>query len=259
MKTPALSFTLLAAAELALASDISQYSTSPFLTSRDIPYDDTPRPLELRQNGTEYCRTFPGDADWPTDADWSALNATVGGALIKPVPRAAVCHLDWPAHYDEEKCKALIAEWNDYDQRVAHPTDLIYVYFQGTTCLPTLDAASPCTPGGVPAYVVNVTRPAQISAAIAFARDRNVRLVIKNTGHDVSGKSTAAGALSIWTHHLKGIEWMPDFAVDRYRGPAFRVGAGVTLGELYQAAEDHDVTAVGGECSVRLVLEEVLE
>jgi hypothetical protein len=47
---------------------------------------------------------------------------------------------------------------------------------------------------------VNVTNVGHIQAAINFARSQQIRLVIKNTGHDFSGKSLGGGALSIWTH-----------------------------------------------------------
>ncbi|KAL1960964.1 hypothetical protein VTO42DRAFT_4852 [Malbranchea cinnamomea] len=39
---------------------------------------------------------------------------------------------------------------------------------------------------------------------------RETRLTIKNTGHDFSGKSAGAGSLSIWTHNLKDIEFIPE-------------------------------------------------
>jgi hypothetical protein len=54
--------------------------------------------------------------------------------------------------------------------------------------------------GGYPAYVVNATNVAQIQSSVAFAKTNNIRIVIKNTGHDFLGKSLGAGALSIWTH-----------------------------------------------------------
>jgi hypothetical protein len=141
---------------------------------------------------------------------------------------------------------------SDYDCRVAHPTDIIYTYFQGDSCLPdgTLDASTPCTPGGDPSYVIKVSTPEQISAAIHFAREYSVRLIVKNTGHDVSGKSTGAGSLSIWTHNMKQIDWLPEYETEYYSGAAIRIAAGVSLEEYYQAAEDHGVTVVGGECSV---------
>ena len=49
-------------------------------------------------------------------------------------------------------------------------------------------------------YVVNVSTVAHVQAAVNFARNSGARLVIKNTGHDFSGKSGGAGALSVWTH-----------------------------------------------------------
>jgi len=56
------------------------------------------------------CRCFPGDACWPSDADWSTFNSTVGGRLIKTVPIASVCHGET---YDEAACTALRAVWMD--------------------------------------------------------------------------------------------------------------------------------------------------
>lgn len=41
-----------------------------------------------------------------------------------------------------------------------------------------------CTLGGFPEYVVNVTSAAQVQLAVNFARNLNIRLVIKNTGHE---------------------------------------------------------------------------
>ena len=40
-------------------------------------------------------------------------------------------------------------------------------------------------------------------AAVKFANEKNLRLVIKNTGHDYMGRSTGRGGFLLWTHHLK--------------------------------------------------------
>jgi len=131
--------------------------------------------------------------------------------------------------------------------------------YQGQTCLPQAAAASTssssssnatCTLGGFPSQVLNVTTVAQIQLAVNFARNTNLRLVIKNTGHDFLGKSAGAGALSIWTHHLKSLEFLPSYktATGSYSGPAFRLGAGVNGYELHAAAKRNNVTAVTGEC-----------
>jgi hypothetical protein len=100
-------------------------------------------------------------------------------------------------------------------------------FWQGRTCIPPSIFPAPdghCDIGGYPSYAINATKVGQIQLGINFARNNNIRLVVKNTGHDFLGKSGGAGALSIWTHHLKDIEYMPDYVQDggEYTGPAFQ-------------------------------------
>jgi hypothetical protein len=106
--------------------------------------------------------------------------------------------------------------------------------------------------GGYPSYAVNVTNVAQIQLAINFARSTNIRLVIKNTGHDFNGKSAGAGALSLWTHHLKDITYIPSYKSAAYTGKAIKMGSGVQAFEVYAAAKKYGGTVVGGEGRVRL-------
>lgn len=56
-------------------------------------------------DNTPVCKAHPGSSTWPTQAEWSALNRTLNGRLLKPLPLSAVCHPDLP-EYDHEKCKA---------------------------------------------------------------------------------------------------------------------------------------------------------
>lgn len=106
-----------------------------------------------------------------------------------------------------------------------------------------------CDIGACPSHVVNVSTVAHIQLAINLARNANIRVVIKNTGHDFLGKSVGAGALSIWTHHLKNVEFLPNYKSDSgYEGSVFKVAAGVTVRELYQAADKHNVIVTGGIC-----------
>lgn len=124
--------------------------------------------------------------------------------------------------------------------------------WQGRTCMPTLNGSnsSSCTLGGYPAYAVNVSTVAQVQLAVNFARNANVRLVVKNTGHCYLGKSSGAGALAVWMHRLKDIEFLPEYSSSGggYEGPAFKVGAGVTMREIYRAADRNGVTVSGGIC-----------
>lgn len=125
--------------------------------------------------------------------------------------------------------------------------------YEGRSCLPTdIAVYSNCSLGGYPSYAVNVSNVAQIQLAVNFARNAGLRLVVKNTGHDFFGKSAGAGALSIWTHHLKEIEYLPDYRSPSYTGPAVKMGSGVQAQEIYAAAKQYGVTVVGGEGRVSL-------
>ncbi len=55
-------------------------------------------------------------------------------------------------------------------------------------------------------YAVNASDAADYQKTLEFFKKKNIRLTICNTDHDDYGKSTGAGALGIWTHHLKSIE-----------------------------------------------------
>ncbi|KAI8305290.1 FAD-linked oxidoreductase ZEB1 [Colletotrichum sp. SAR11_240] len=102
---------------------------------------------------------------------------------------------------------------------------------------------------GHPSYVLNATNVAQIQLAVNFARNLNLRLIVKNKGHDFSGKSAGAGALSVWTHHLQGIQYLGasfKHGTSGYQGPAFKIGSGVTMLDYYDAADKEGLQVVGG-------------
>ncbi|KAI1376436.1 FAD binding domain protein [Hypoxylon crocopeplum] len=197
------------------------------------------------------CKTYPGDFFWPSEPTWKLFNLLLGGALIKTVPYAAPCY-DSFGNYDAAKCGFISSNWiNASIYHTEDPTSVNAVLFQGSTCMPPAlmppNSASGCTVGGYPAYAVAVRNVAQIQLAVNLARNLNLRLVIKNTGHDFSAKSVGMGALSIWTHNLKDVQFFKNYWQGSYRGPAFKVGVGVQAFEVYDAARKNGVTIVGGE------------
>ncbi|KAK6833641.1 hypothetical protein PG987_008335 [Apiospora arundinis] len=195
------------------------------------------------------CRTFPGDNSWPSESEWSDLNDLLDGSLIRTVPIAAPCYNDWGV-YNKEQCDAITNQFSNPYLHESDPTSTMWPIWQGRSCLPTDDPDGTCTLGAYPVYAVNVTNVAQIQTALNFARNKNLRFVIKNTGHCFLGKSNGAGALSVWTHNLRDIEFLPDYQSSGggYRGTALKVGAGVTVREVYEAAHRHGVSALGGIC-----------
>ncbi|PGH21611.1 hypothetical protein AJ80_03044 [Polytolypa hystricis UAMH7299] len=211
------------------------------ITLFEFPKDD------VAKRAFTSCKTFPGDFFWPSKVIWKVFNLLTGGALIETVPIGAVCY-NSTKHYDEAKCQNLLDNWTKSETHANDPSSVMSPLYQGQTCLPQNSETGTCELGGYASYVVKATTIAQIQLAINFARNLNLRLVVRNTGHDFLGRSTGAGALSIWTHHFKNIKFIETYKSKSYSGPAFKLGAGVQVGELYAAAKQYGVTAVGGEC-----------
>jgi hypothetical protein len=196
------------------------------------------------------CKVYPGDSNWPKLSEWEQLNRTLGGALIKGVPAASICYFNGTTGHDGPACTDLAAHWTNSYTHLDDPIEMFSPVYQGLTCQPTsLYNSGACTQGGYPTYTVNVSSTVQLQIAVNFARNTGVRFVIKNTGHDFSGKSGGAGSLSVWVHNLKDIAYLPSFdnATTDYNGPAFKAGAGVQVYEIYAAARDHGLVVIGGE------------
>lgn len=119
--------------------------------------------------------------------------------------------------------------------------------FANQSCDPFQPREKPCTLGNYVRYAVNATSAKDVIAGVKFAKERNVRFVIRNTGHDYLGRSTGAGALSVWTHYLKSTKVI-DWEDDHYEGKALQVGAGVQGFEALAAAHAKDLVVVTGEC-----------
>ncbi|KAI5867229.1 FAD-binding domain-containing protein [Durotheca rogersii] len=211
--------------------------------------ESSPEETLSKQSLFGKCKTYPGDPLWPAKPVWKLFDVLLGGALIETVPYASACY-DSFGNYDKAKCDFITNNWiNASIYHTEDPTSINAVLFQGLTCMPpTLVAPkAKCTIGGYPVYAVAARNVAQIQLAVNFARNLNLRLVIKNTGHDFAAKSVGMGALSIWTHHLKDIKFFGLYRQGRYLGPAFKLGVGVQAFEAYEAAREQGVTIVGGE------------
>ena len=136
--------------------------------------------------------------------------------------------------------------------------------FVNQSCDPFLPRSADCVVGSYVDYSLRVEGPSDITAGIDFAKKNNIRLIIRkctsttvrktatyintgNTGHDFNGKSTGPGALSLWTHNLKDIEFK-DWSDKHYTGKAVKMGAGVQGFEINKAAFDKGLQVVTGSC-----------
>ncbi|PYI08007.1 FAD-binding domain-containing protein [Aspergillus sclerotiicarbonarius CBS 121057] len=193
------------------------------------------------------CRCFPGDTCWPSPEEWTALNVSLSGNLLAIDPIGSVCHTNTASH-DNEKCATLQKQWSKPATHYDTPSSPMAPWWSNASCSPFSAPDSPCTVGPLVRYAVNVTSAADVQHVLRFVQSKNIRLVIRNTGHDYMGKSTGAGALALWTHHLKSIETFPNYTSGSYTGPAMRIGAGVQGFEAQNAAHEAGYVMVTGHC-----------
>ncbi|KAI1075204.1 hypothetical protein F5B20DRAFT_585609 [Whalleya microplaca] len=202
--------------------------------------------IKTSKNDTPRCRISPDDPAWPSETEWSRLNTSIDGVLLKPKPAAAVCYQG--PDFDSEQCQFLVNSAAQTRFWLDEPLVALAQWTQGSTCVASLTPEGNCTQGGFPVYVVNATSAKHIQAAVNFARNNHIRLIIKNTGHDFGGRSVGAGSLSVWTHYLKDIEFLPTYNIGEYSGMAIQIGSGVEGWEVYNAMAAHNMTAVAAGC-----------
>ena len=110
---------------------------------------------------------------------------------------------------------------------------------------------TPCHQGRVPLYSAVVRSAQHVQKAVLFAKEYNLRLVVRNTGHDGSGRSSSPNSFQIHTHLLKGIEYHADFVAKGAMiasGRAVTIGAGVMHWELSERGTRDGFIVVAGEC-----------
>jgi FAD/FMN-containing dehydrogenase len=83
------------------------------------------------------------------------------------------------------------------------------------------------------------------------AKANNIRLIVKNSGHDYVGRSSGSNALSIWVHHMKGITihetgFQPQHCNLVIDGVAITAGGGTQMLEAYRETAAINYTVVGG-------------
>ncbi|KAI1156182.1 hypothetical protein F4825DRAFT_446666 [Nemania diffusa] len=100
-------------------------------------------------------------------------------------------------------------------------------------------------PGQSTEFAINVSSADDIIAGVNFAQENNIRIIVKNTGYEFLGRSSGEGALSLWTHNLKPTTTIAKYTSPSYRGPAMRIGGGITNIEMYIAAQASGYRAVG--------------
>ncbi|KAF5542363.1 isoamyl alcohol oxidase [Fusarium phyllophilum] len=210
----------------------------------------------------DQCRCTIGESCWPSTRTWASLNSTVDGHLIRYTPPGAVCYKSHPS-YSSIACDKVIKQWSESKFHSSDPASL-HTEWANAGCTPVHENGTSiygdvetgkrgCSNGDLPAYVINATTVDHVVAALEFAAEHNIRLVIKNTGHAGNGRNLGNSSLSIWTHNMKSIDLRQDFNLTCHNAQdapsprmAATVGAGVQDGEMHEALAAQNALAVGG-------------
>lgn len=184
-------------------------------------------------------RVQPGDPAWPSEADWARLNSAVGNRLIKVQSPLAACS----DAADSAACRETL-------KNLRNP------FYVGD--LPGATQSSGWLDAWMPApsaYAVAAESAADVAAAVNFARERKLRLVIKGGGHSFQGTSCAPDSLLIWTRRMNRIVLHDAFVPQGCAGhvapkPAVEVGAGAIWLHVYEAVTGKAGRFVrGGGCT----------
>ena len=134
-------------------------------------------------------RVRPTDPQWPSADSWAKLKTAVGGNLLEPQPLFAACQKD----ANGAACAEVL-------QNIRNP---FYVGDQpaGTEVSGWLDAWTPAPS----ARAIAARNAADVAAGVNFARQHNLRLVVKGTGHSYLGTSNAPDSLLIWTRAMNKV------------------------------------------------------
>lgn len=190
---------------------------------------------------TPSCRCKPNQSCWPGQQDWASLQKQLTGKLIKPVPTIETCQKD----ASSAACKAAIIDIHNpfFDETQPGNTQS-----QGWVNAWNSQAST---------YAVEAETTKDVVAAVNFARQHHIKLVIKGTGHDYLGRSNAPDSLLIWTHKMRQMNYDPSFIpagcpANEKGIPAITVGAGTRWIEAYGkvTTELHRYVQGGGCTSV---------
>ncbi|KAF7979249.1 hypothetical protein HWV62_42914, partial [Athelia sp. TMB] len=120
------------------------------------------------------------------------------------------------------------------------------------SCLvPAVNSSAICGQGSVPRYAVHATSSSDVQKYVQFATKYNLRIVIKNTGHDYQGRSASWDGFALWTHNIRGITRNQSFVPDGcHTTPqdTVTVAAGEQWETVYQFADNSSLIVVGGDC-----------
>lgn len=184
-------------------------------------------------------RVRPGDAEWPSEEGWSRLGRLVGGRLVKVESPLSICREKPDSPSCREVFKALRNPYYIGDHPGLTQTS---GWVDGWTSQPSV-------------YAVVARKAEDVIAAVNFARENKLRLVVKGGGHSYQGTSCAADSLLVWTREMNAISLHEAFVGKGCKGvqpsvPGVSIGAGARWLEAYEVVTARAGRYVqGGGCT----------
>ncbi|KAJ7610291.1 hypothetical protein DFH06DRAFT_1346069 [Mycena polygramma] len=222
------------------------------------------------------CKCLPGDACFPDAAELAVFSAKLSSPLISDqLPPASVCYTNSP-DFNVAECATIEANDGNATFLAERINAVQYTNWQSlinsTTieqCSYDVESGETCQQGRVPPYAVNATTVSDIQQTLIFASKHNLHLVVRNTGHELMGRSFGVGAVELFTHYFKDIQFWdhfvpvgaPENATGQYGTNSYlnaavttddkmlaavTMGAGVQWGEIYALADQHNRSIPGG-------------
>ena len=182
-------------------------------------------------------RVRPADRNWPSAAQWQALNRRVGGRLLEvssPFRACGQSPRDAGCEYAMEHLH------NPYYLRDQPGLTQASGYAYAWRSVPS-------------AYAVRAKNAADVAAAVDFARTHHLLPVIKGGGHSYQGTSNAPDSLLIWTRAMDDVvlheSYVPMSCPASEAQPAVTIGAGAVWMDAYHAVTTEAGRYVqGGGC-----------
>jgi FAD binding domain/Berberine and berberine like len=179
-------------------------------------------------------RIRPGEPGWPSAAEWQELSLKVGGQLT-----AIRSPIDACKGADAATCEAVFKQFkNPYFIRDN-------VALTQTTGWAEAWASKPS------AYAIDARTAADVAAAVTFAREQKLRLVVRGGGHSYQGTSNAPDSLLVRTRPMDSIELHDAFVGQGCTNaalPAVSLGAGNIWLKAYAAVTKTGRYVQGGGC-----------
>ena len=137
--------------------------------------------------GISGCLCTFGQSCWPSASTFSQLQSLVSQPLVYPLPSASACY---PPSDPAGNCTAVLENWYDGIWRSSMPGSMevanfeTFMFQNGTidACYLNTTITGACEQGSVPVIGVDAHSVGDIQAAVTFAVQQNLKLVVKNTG-----------------------------------------------------------------------------